>query len=67
MDGFEASKAIRDRGSTIPIVAMASGSDRERARDAGMDDCIAKPFRPELLAAVLKRWCLEPETNREPV
>ena len=64
MDGFEATKAIRDRevetGTHIPIIAMtahAMKGDREKCIDAGMDDYVAKPIRitvlREKLATVL--------------
>jgi CheY-like chemotaxis protein len=56
MDGFEAAKAIRADGGTVPILAFTAlaRSDAEgRLESAGMDGYIAKPFTaPELLAAV---------------
>ncbi len=62
MDGFEASRRIRDRerGSRrIPIVAMTANAmvgDRERCLEAGMDDYIPKPVRMEDLRRALGRW-----------
>ena len=64
MDGFEATRRIRDPGSAvlnhrIPIVAMtahAMQGDRERCLEAGMDDYITKPISPQALAEVLDRW-----------
>jgi CheY-like chemotaxis protein len=35
---------------------MGSGSERDRARDAGMNEYIAKPVKSAQLAAVLNRW-----------
>jgi signal transduction histidine kinase/CheY-like chemotaxis protein len=62
MDGFEATAAIRERelgGSThIRIVAMtAHGADefQERCLQAGMDDFISKPIRPQALTEVINR------------
>jgi HPt (histidine-containing phosphotransfer) domain-containing protein len=61
MDGFDATVLLRKRegsGRHTPIIAMtanAMNGDRERCLMAGMDDYIAKPVRPEELAAVLRR------------
>ncbi len=62
MDGFEATRVIRQKGETgarIPIIAMSASAmqaDREKCLLAGMDDFIAKPVLPEELARVLSRW-----------
>jgi two-component system sensor histidine kinase/response regulator len=61
MDGFAATAAIRTRqdAAAAPIIAMTASSmpeDRERCRQAGMDDFVAKPVRPDDLDAVLRRW-----------
>jgi PAS domain S-box-containing protein len=62
MDGFDATRAIRampgDVGR-VPIVAMtaaATEAERERCREAGMDDFLSKPVVPALLEASLERW-----------
>lgn len=62
MDGVEATRQVRrmsDPGkSTVPVVALTANLDREDHRvyaEAGMDDCLSKPFtEPELLAVVQK-------------
>jgi len=62
MDGFAATRAIRDGekgGARVTIVAMtafAMAGDRERCIAAGMDDYIAKPMAIDALAALLARW-----------
>ncbi len=62
MDGFEATKAIR-MGSApknqVPIIALtanATSKDIERCLNAGMSDCIGKPFTPENLFSVLVKF-----------
>ncbi|WP_305043961.1 PAS domain S-box protein [Geoalkalibacter sp.] len=64
MDGFEATRAIRDPRARVlnpqvPIVAMtahAMQGDRERCLAAGMNDYLSKPLSARALDAVLKRW-----------
>ncbi len=61
MDGYEASRQIRQSGRwpALPIVALtanAMSEERERCRQAGMSDYLAKPFRREELAALLDQW-----------
>ena len=59
MDGLVAARAIRDRGDTVPIVAMTANAfaeDRAACLAAGMDDHIAKPVNPAALYAILMRW-----------
>ena len=59
MDGLEATRRIRSRwpGTTGPrIVAMTANAmegDREMCLEAGMDDYISKPIRPEALSDAL--------------
>lgn len=62
MDGLEATRRIRAQARTRlhpPIIAMtanAMNSDRERSLQAGMNDHITKPFEPDSLVRVLKKW-----------
>lgn len=63
MDGHEATRTIRslDRpdASTIPIAAMTANAfaeDVKAAKDAGMNEHIAKPLEPEVIESALKRW-----------
>jgi CheY-like chemotaxis protein len=62
LDGYETTRRMRaaENGAPrMPIIAMTAGAlegDREAALEAGMDDYLAKPLRPEALDAVLERW-----------
>jgi two-component system, sensor histidine kinase and response regulator len=63
MDGFEATRAIREQeaatGARVPIVAMtahAMAGYRELCLEAGMDGYITKPLRLTEMARVLSRW-----------
>jgi CheY-like chemotaxis protein/HPt (histidine-containing phosphotransfer) domain-containing protein len=61
MDGLEATRRIRDQepaGLSPWIVAMTANAlpgDRERCLQAGMNDYVSKPVRPEALAEALRR------------
>ena len=63
MNGYEAAKMIRslDRedAKVIPIIAMTANAfteDRIRAKEAGMDEHIAKPVDAKLLVKVIHKF-----------
>jgi len=62
LDGYAATGRIRAQeqdGERLPVIAMtahAMKGDRERCLDAGMDDYLSKPLRPDALDDVLERW-----------
>jgi CheY-like chemotaxis protein/nitrogen-specific signal transduction histidine kinase len=69
MDGLEATRQIRTRQqnraehpnykSPLIIVAMTASAmpgDREKCLEAGMDDYLSKPVRPEDVRALVERW-----------
>jgi len=63
MDGFEATRLIREResgtGRHIPVVAMtaaAMSGDVERCMQSGMDDYLSKPYTLNQLLKILERW-----------
>jgi CheY-like chemotaxis protein/HPt (histidine-containing phosphotransfer) domain-containing protein len=61
MDGLEATRSIYERwpaGERPWIIAMTANAlqgDRERCLEAGMNDYVSKPVRPEELAQALHR------------
>ncbi len=70
MDGFEATRRYRgeERGRHLPIIALTADVVEgivDRCHRAGMDDYLSKPFTPEGLLAVLRRW-LAPSAVTEP-
>jgi CheY-like chemotaxis protein len=64
MDGYTASKEIRHRerqagGAHIPILALTANAfdeDTARAREAGMDAHLAKPYTRAQLQKMLHTW-----------
>lgn len=64
MNGYEATKAIRahearTRSARLPIVALTADAfdeDAVKARQAGMDAHLAKPYTREGLREVLMQW-----------
>ena len=66
MDGYEATKMIRQREAKIggeirrvPIIALtahAMEGDREHCLEAGMDDYITKPFNAAQIGAIIQKW-----------
>ncbi len=59
MDGFEATKIIRETDTDIPIIAVTANvlsSDKERCYQAGMNDHLSKPFNKQQLISILSHW-----------
>lgn len=63
MDGCTASKEIRNLQrediKTLPIIAMTANAfadDRQKTREAGMNEHLAKPVDIEQLRQILRKW-----------
>ncbi len=62
MDGYQATREIRAMGGryeTIPIIAMTAHAlegDSGKSLDAGMDFHVSKPFEPDDLIALIRRY-----------
>lgn len=64
MDGLTATRALRARGDTTPVLALTANAfadDRRACLEAGMDDHLTKPLDLEALTAALTRWTNPPE------
>ncbi len=59
MDGYTATRVLRQQEFKTPIVAMtanASAQDRAECISCGMNDFIAKPYQLHELSVILQRW-----------
>ena len=59
LDGLEATRQLRARGDSTPIVALTANATIESHKtclEAGMSDFISKPFRYQQLQRVLHRY-----------
>jgi two-component system, cell cycle response regulator DivK len=61
MDGYEATRRIKADPAlrAIPIIAVTSyalSGDEEKARAAGCDDFVPKPFSPRQLLAKIRKY-----------
>jgi len=60
MDGLEATRSIRSAPENQPVIiamtANAMQEDRENCLDAGMNDYISKPFKPQEIAMMIEKW-----------
>ncbi|MCF6354261.1 MAG: response regulator [Candidatus Polarisedimenticolaceae bacterium] len=73
MDGFEATRLIREDGrfADLPIIAItahAMAGDRERCLEKGMNDHLAKPIDPDNLFKMLSKWLKQEavDTTQQP-
>ncbi len=59
MDGFEATRQIRENNRHVPIIALTAHAmveQRDKCFEAGMNDHIGKPIDPVQLINVLDKW-----------
>ncbi len=59
MDGFEATKRLRDSGSTVPVIAISAEINpdiEKRARLSGANGVAAKPLDAETLRRIALEW-----------
>ena len=66
MDGYEATRQLRSRGYTLPVIALtaaAMAEDQQKALACGMNGHLAKPIDTHELQQVLARWLKAAETK----
>jgi CheY-like chemotaxis protein len=59
MDGFEATKQLRSKGVTVPVIALTATLPAEIAgkiKAAGFTDIIVKPFDPDGLCRTILKY-----------
>ncbi|MBE0507390.1 MAG: response regulator [Marinospirillum sp.] len=67
MDGYQATRAIREFNPTLPIIALTAAAmieDRDKALEAGMNDHLAKPLDQQALYRLLQRLLPAAEQTR---
>ncbi|MBF0432530.1 MAG: response regulator [Fibrobacteria bacterium] len=71
MDGFTATAEIRKASSpvlnhAIPVIALtahAAEGDKQKCLDAGMDDYLTKPIKPQKLSEMIEKWLSRSEAT----
>lgn len=66
LDGYEATKRLREMEYKMPIIACTAGSqenERKIAISFGMNDVLSKPFTKEELKAILDKYLVEFATS----
>ena len=62
--------ALHFTAEHVPIIAVTANAmqgDREKCLQAGMDDYLSKPIRPEELSHVLAKWLPKSESLSSPI
>ena len=64
MNGLDATKKIREMGIKTPVIAVTANAlsgEIEKYYEAGMDDCLSKPFKKVDLVKFFNKWIISEE------
>ena len=59
MDGYTATREIRQLGIPVPIIALTAAAmfeDKQKALASGMNDHLSKPFKEAEILAMITKW-----------
>ncbi len=59
MDGYTATRQIREMGKTMPVIALTADAfteTRQKCLEAGMNDYVSKPFKRDNLLKLLDKY-----------
>ncbi len=62
MDGYEATKLIRGKNLTVPIIGISANAfedDIEKGKKNGMNDYITKPYNKDKISEVIYKWGID--------
>lgn len=68
INGFETTKIIRKKGYTIPVIAVTAFEKQEivdKAREAQINDVIAKPFEAYKLFRMIRKYVENSEDTKD--
>jgi CheY-like chemotaxis protein len=59
MDGHDATKKLREKGITSPIIALTANSmknEQNKCIESGMNDFMLKPISLDVVKSILKKF-----------
>jgi len=68
LNGYDATKQIRQKGYTIPVIALTANAicgEKEKYREAGMNDYITKPFKEDAFLEIIAHWLQAEQVIKE--
>ena len=66
MDGYEAIRILRQKGITLPIIALTAHAMKEeynKSKEKGCDDYLTKPIEKPEMIAILRKYLQPKEQN----